>query len=88
MLSAYELDQDIRVLRSSKLPTNNPYRPECGIRYDGLYRITGSEELNGAHATHRFTLERRPGQTPIRYRSDDPGRRPTDREIEKFLSTP
>ncbi|KAK2832026.1 hypothetical protein FQN49_006928 [Arthroderma sp. PD_2] len=73
---------DIRVLRSAKLPRQNPYRPVEGIRYDGLYKICDYEILDEKMALHRFKLERVPGQTPIRYQG--PEIRPSRREIEEL----
>ncbi|PGH03088.1 hypothetical protein GX51_04275 [Blastomyces parvus] len=72
----------IRVLRSSKLPKINRYRPVAGFRYDGLYEICGMEVLDSQTMLHRFKLRRIPGQTPIRYQGEE--RRPTEREVEEW----
>ncbi|OJD17701.1 hypothetical protein AJ78_02226 [Emergomyces pasteurianus Ep9510] len=72
----------IRVLRSSKLPKINPYRPSAGFRYDGLYEIHGMEVLDTQTMLHRFKLRRIPGQTPIRYQGVE--KRPTEKEIEEW----
>ncbi|EFR04420.1 hypothetical protein MGYG_07427 [Nannizzia gypsea CBS 118893] len=82
LLEAANRKSDIRVLRSSKLPKVNPYRPSEGIRYDGLYNICDYEILDQQTALHRFKLERVKGQTPIRYKG--PEIRPTTREVEEL----
>ncbi|OAX81916.1 hypothetical protein ACJ72_03735 [Emergomyces africanus] len=75
----------IRVLRSSKLPKINPYRPSAGFRYDGLYEIHGMEVLDTQTMLHRFKLRRIPGQTPIRYQGEE--RRPTEKEVDEWKAT-
>ncbi|EGD98615.1 hypothetical protein TESG_06095 [Trichophyton tonsurans CBS 112818] len=82
LLQAASKKSEIRVLRSSKLPKVNPYRPSEGMRYDGLYKICSYEILDQATALHRFKLERVKGQTPIRYKG--PEVRPTAREVEEL----
>ncbi|OAL73011.1 hypothetical protein A7D00_2784 [Trichophyton violaceum] len=82
LLQAANRKSDVRVLRSSKLPKVNPYRPSEGMRYDGLYKICSYEILDQATALHRFKLERVKGQTPIRYKG--PEVRPTAREVEEL----
>ena len=82
MLKAHTLGNSIRVLRSHSLPAGNMYRPEKGIRYDGLYRIVNYEIIEERTAMHRFTLRREPGQTPIRYQG--PGKRPTAEELVQY----
>ncbi|KAM5456837.1 hypothetical protein MaudCBS49596_001078 [Microsporum audouinii] len=82
LLEAANKKSDIRVLRSSKLPKLNPYRPLEGIRYDGLYNICDYEILDPKTALHRFKLKRVQGQTPIRYKG--PEARPTAREVEEL----
>ncbi|OJD22037.1 hypothetical protein ACJ73_06619 [Blastomyces percursus] len=72
----------IRVLRSSKLPKINPYRPTIGFRYDGLYEIHDVDVLDSQTMLHRFKLRRIAGQTPIRYQGEE--RRPTEREVEEW----
>ena len=79
MREALELGNPVRVLRSSGLPATNPYRPAKGLRYDGLYDIVEYEVLDEATAMHRFSLMRRDGQDPIRYKGVE--RRPTDEEL-------
>ncbi|KAI0434830.1 hypothetical protein F5Y09DRAFT_328032 [Xylaria sp. FL1042] len=61
----------IRVLRSGgayKERTNNSYLPSCGLRYDGLYRVTSFEQHRNRNGGlyDRFRLVRLPGQTPLR----------------------
>jgi hypothetical protein len=69
----------VRVIRTAKLPKDNPYRPAKGLRYDGLYDVVSYEILHAETAMHRFELRRRPGQDPIRYMGVEA--RPTDEEI-------
>ncbi|KAK2756153.1 hypothetical protein FQN54_005561 [Arachnomyces sp. PD_36] len=69
----------IRVFRSARLSNGNPYRPEEGLRYDGLYECAGKEVLEQANAMFRFKLIRLPDQKPIR--NQGPYKRPTKREI-------
>ncbi|OTB17090.1 hypothetical protein K445DRAFT_311587 [Daldinia sp. EC12] len=59
----------VRVLRaggphSSK---NNFWLPKCGIRYDGLYQVTGIRERKNTNGGlyEQFRLRREPGQTPL-----------------------
>lgn len=91
LLETHRLKQPLRVLRSAALPRKNAYRPEKGLRYDGLYDVVGFEVIHPATAMHRFSLRRGPDQHPIRYRGVE--RRPTDQElleiskIKKLLST-
>ena len=72
----------VRVLRSSALPSTNPYRPAKGLRYDGLYSVVEYEILDAETAMHRFTLKRCKGQDPIRYQGVE--KRPTDEELAEY----
>ncbi|EEP81762.1 predicted protein [Uncinocarpus reesii 1704] len=72
----------IRVLRSSRLPAINPYRPAQGLRYDGLYEIVDEEMMDEEKQLYRFKLERIEGQTPIRYQG--PEKRPNPKELEEY----
>jgi SAD/SRA domain len=72
----------VRVIRTAKLPKDNPYRPAKGLRYDGLYDVISYEVLHAETAMHRFELRRRAGQDPIRYIGVEA--RPTDEEIAEF----
>ncbi|KAI9785977.1 MAG: hypothetical protein M1839_008243 [Geoglossum umbratile] len=73
----------VRVIRTAKLPKDNPYRPSKGLRYDGLYDVIGYDILDVDSAMHRFELKRRGGQDPIRYAGAEV--RPTDEEIAEFV---
>jgi hypothetical protein len=73
----------VRVIRTSKLPKDNRYRPARGLRYDGLYDIISYEVLHAETAMHRFELRRQPGQDPIRSMGVEA--RPTDEEIATFV---
>ncbi|KAI1634747.1 PUA-like domain-containing protein [Biscogniauxia mediterranea] len=60
----------VRVLRSggpATTVTKGHWLPECGIRYDGLYRVvellTPKNTKGGLY--EQFKLEREPGQTPL-----------------------
>ena len=79
LIKSCELGRQVRVLRSAQLPTNNPYRPTHGIRYDGLYEVYGWDVLDADTAMYRFKLTRAAQQPPIRYQG--PGIRPTKIEI-------
>ncbi|KAG6999643.1 protein CSN12 [Physcia stellaris] len=58
---------------------NGTYLPKKGIRYDGLYDVTGFEILHVDSAMHRFTLVRQQGQNPIRHTGV--GARPNEKEL-------
>ncbi|KAI9682291.1 MAG: hypothetical protein M1817_000345 [Caeruleum heppii] len=68
LLDTYRTGNPVRVLRSGALPASNPWAPPKGLRYDGLYEILAYEILDVATAMHRFTLRRRAGQDPIRFK--------------------
>lgn len=73
----------IRVLRSAASSgKHSAYKPSCGLRYDGLYRITGKEHLHVDTSMYRFTLVRCPGQDPIRHKG--PEERPTRNEKQEY----
>ena len=75
----------VRVLRSWQLPVSNKYRPVKGLRYDGLYDLVGAPKiLDKNTAMHLFTLHRRAGQDPIRYRGTEA--RPTEEQLEADAS--
>lgn len=82
LLESEKKDIPIRLLRGSKLATINPYRPESGLRYDGLYKITSHELLENKSQLHRFRLQRMEGQTPIRHKGKEA--RPTPEENEEL----
>jgi hypothetical protein len=80
MRESYKNKQSIRVLRAAN--KDSIYAPRKGIRYDGLYSITGQEILDMKTAMYRFSLERITGQDPIRYKGVE--RRPTDQELQEL----
>lgn len=82
LLESAKKQNDVRVLRSSKLPAMNKYRPAVGFRYDGLYRIVDHELMQSTTMLYCFKLVRVAGQTPIRY--SGPEARPNQREIDGF----
>ncbi|KAI1204865.1 PUA-like domain-containing protein [Annulohypoxylon truncatum] len=57
----------VRVLRSGKARSGNHWAPECGLRYDGLYRIVAlRERVNSKGGLYeQFVLHREPNQTPL-----------------------
>jgi hypothetical protein len=62
----------LRVVRSAE--GTSPYRPIRGFRYDGLYYVTGAEELRSSNGCMfiLFSFERLPGQPPIPRHPDEP----------------
>lgn len=62
---SFQLRRPLRVLRCSR--SNSPYSPSKGIRYDGLYTITGEETRFNTHggAYIRFKLTRNANQLEI-----------------------
>lgn len=72
----------VRVLRTSKLPPENPYRPSLGYRYDGLYDVISFEVLDASKGHQRFLLKRCDNQAPIRCKP--PYARPSPQDIEAF----
>lgn len=84
LLRSADIKNPIRVLRSSKLPKQNKFRPAEGLRYDGLYEIKSKELLDEDTAMYRFKLVRLDNQYPIRYVGN--AKRPTEREIEELKS--
>ena len=74
--SCDRLHNKIRVLRKAAgTSKHSTYSPSCGLRYDGLYVVTGKELLHGDTSMYRFTLVRESGQDPIRFKG--PEQRPT-----------
>lgn len=78
---AFARDQPLRVLRAAN--KKSKYAPSKGIRYDGLYRITGREILDFNTAMYRFSLQRIEGQDPIRYKGVEV--RPNDQELKEEM---
>lgn len=74
----------VRVLRSHNLPQDNPYRPEEGYRYDGLYKVVEYEVLDPAKQAHRFHLVRLSNQDPIRSKALGKAERPTAQEKAEY----
>ncbi|KAI1912888.1 hypothetical protein LOZ61_003092 [Ophidiomyces ophidiicola] len=72
----------LRVLRSSRLPNINKYRPVEGLRYDGLYIIESEELMDEPNMLYQFKLKRLPGQTPIRYAG--PSKKPNQKEVDEY----
>jgi hypothetical protein len=83
MITSSELGNEIRVLRSYNLPLKNPYRPEVGFRYDGLYKVKHAQLMDEKKQMYRFKMERCPGQEPIRYKNA--AKRPTREEVDEFM---
>lgn len=81
LLESHQNGRDIRLLRSAN--ATKPYAPAIGLRFDGLYRIVDTELLDANRHMYRFTMDRQPGQSPIRYQG--PGVRPSAQEQKKFL---
>jgi hypothetical protein len=84
MILSKELGNRIRVIRSHQLEKSNKYRPEVGLRYDGLYVVTGYTLVDKEKAMYRFHLVRCEGQEPIRC-EDNAARRPTVFEVEEYM---
>ncbi|KAF3002662.1 hypothetical protein E8E13_009568 [Curvularia kusanoi] len=78
MKKSFIIKNPVRVLRSSQLPKSNKYRPICGLRYDGLYRVTSCVKTNEETQMYLFQLERIAGQQPIRFEGES--KRPTVHE--------
>lgn len=76
-------DRPVRVLRSAQLPLKNPYRPNVGLRYDGLYKVVGMEQMVEGKEDYLFHLVRCENQYPIRCQANA-ARRPTKYEEEEF----
>lgn len=77
-------ERPVRVLRSSQLHHKNPYRPEYGLRYDGLYHVVGMERIEEGKEDYVFRLVRLENQNPIRC-EDNAARRPTKFEVAEYL---
>lgn len=82
---SFAMGHPLRVLRSASLAPSNVYRPARGLRFDGLYEITGFEVIDLVTAMHRFTLERCEGQDPIRYQGVEA--RPNHEELAAYART-
>ncbi|KAJ5055479.1 PUA-like domain-containing protein [Bipolaris maydis] len=82
LLTSLQTRDPVRVLRSAQLGKANKYRPERGIRYDGLYVVVGHEVLDEKKGVLRFRLERCDGQEGIRWEGE--ARRPTVYEVREY----
>lgn len=84
MMESLSSDHPVRVMRSSKLPAGNKYRPTKGFRYDGLYKVIGSQVIDKLKHHYLFHLRRIPGQ--IELRCEGEAARPTPRELQEYES--
>jgi hypothetical protein len=82
LVESSKLGTPVRVIRSSNLNKWNKYRPEVGLRYDGLYTVKGFTITDLQKQIHRFTLVRCEGQEGIRFEGKE--RRPTEYETREF----
>ncbi|KAL9057307.1 MAG: hypothetical protein Q9162_002381 [Coniocarpon cinnabarinum] len=74
-------ERPVRVIRSSKMKSSR-YKPEEGLRYDGLYLVTDERVISQEKHEYVFIMRRCPNQDPIR--CEGPARRPTGEELDKF----
>lgn len=68
LVASFETRRPVRVLRSaSKDERHRHYAPSCGIRYDGLYRVTAIQRRHNAKGGlyQRFKLRRLPDQEDL-----------------------
>ena len=72
LLEAYQRGNEIRVLRSAKLPRRNQWRPQRGIRYDGVYKITGFEAVDTSLEQDGTTANTIPADEPTNTAEDEP----------------
>ncbi|KAI0172558.1 PUA-like domain-containing protein [Hypoxylon sp. FL1284] len=68
--ASIETRNPVRVLRSGGAPNSpraNSWLPECGLRYDGLYRVVALHERKNKKGGlyEQFVLHREPDQTPL-----------------------
>jgi len=74
--------QPIRILRTHGL--HSPWSPSAGVRYEGLYKISGYSVRSEKHQdrlTIDVTLVREPSQTPMK----DVLNHPTTEEVDDFV---
>jgi hypothetical protein len=83
LVKSSELGNPVRVIRSAQQNKSIVYRPEVGLRYDGLYVVKGYSITDHEKQIHKFTLVREDGQEPIRY--EGKAKRPTEYEEQEFL---
>ena len=86
MIESQNRQTPIRVIRSGASAANkhSVYQPIVGLRYDGLYQVIENTLMDKGTAMYQFTLERLPGQDPIRYRGVEI--RPTPEESHAHVS--
>ncbi|KAE9968218.1 hypothetical protein BLS_005965 [Venturia inaequalis] len=82
MLESLSSNLSVRVMRSSKLPAGNKYRPVKGFRYDGLYEVLSSQVIDKLKHHYLFHLRRIPGQ--IELRCEGEAARPTPKELQEY----
>jgi hypothetical protein len=82
LVESFKLGTPVRVIRSSNLNKADKYRPEVGLRYDGLYTVKGFTITDLQKQIHRFTLVRCEGQEEIR--CEGKARRPTEYEKREY----
>ncbi|KAI9660046.1 MAG: hypothetical protein M1821_001398 [Bathelium mastoideum] len=82
MVASKEMGNPVRVLRSYNMPSASKYRPQCGFRYDGLYKVLDYKILDKEKQIHQFRMKRCPDQIAIRYEGNEA--RPTEQERREF----
>jgi hypothetical protein len=82
LVESSKLGNPVRVIRSAQLNKSNKYRPEMGLRYDGLYTVKGYTITDLQKQIHRFVLVREEGQEQIR--CEGRAKRPTGEEKREF----
>ncbi|EGP87780.1 uncharacterized protein MYCGRDRAFT_92250 [Zymoseptoria tritici IPO323] len=84
MIESVSSGLPVRLLRSHNC--HSQWAPQHGFRYDGLYDVVSMERLDppgSLRQRHRFRLERRLNQDPIRG-GQGPATRPTQQEVEAY----
>ena len=84
LLDSYKNQRPVRFIRSHNLEST--WAPKEGFRNDGLYHVVNYRRMDpefDPRQRHRFKLQRKAGQDPIRG-GDGPEARPTAQEIEEF----
>lgn len=81
LLESARRQSAVRVIRASAAKTTT-YLPKRGLRYDGLYDVTGHVILDEDTAMYRFTLVRQAGQGAIRYTGESA--RPNAQELQTY----
>ncbi|KAL7266274.1 hypothetical protein RUND412_011186, partial [Rhizina undulata] len=79
LLTACKRETPVRLHRSCKAVCKSRFAPQKGIRYDGLYDVTGYAILDHDYAMLRFTLVRRTDQPEMRWKGA--GVRPNAEEL-------